>query len=460
MVADGVGLRNFAFGDFCKTAESQGFEVTFWNDTPFDLASLGYNEIKIRGSKTHPMAQLLKNVRIKLDLDRNIRKSKDRVYDSYRFKSRPRNLSQFVRSALTKILFRMYNSDKAIDKVRRNIMRCERSTPFFDRCLETLRNERPDLVFCTNQRNMISIAPILAAQQLGIPTATFIFSWDNLPKATMMLETDYYLVWSDQMKKELMHYYEYIGESQVFVTGTPQFEPHSAKNIIVPRDVFFAENGLDIAKKYICFSGDDVTTSPNDPQYLADTAEAIRALNANGENIGLVFRRCPVDFSDRYDSVISKYRDIIVPVNPKWQKAGGAWNTILPTQADLELQMNTIAHTEMVVNLGSSMVFDYALFNKPCAYINYDVRHSANTGWRVENIYKFVHFRSMPSKNAVVWLNDPGEIAAKIASALSSDENVKAANSWFGIINRQPSQDASKRICSAFEKILLESQSI
>jgi hypothetical protein len=37
---------------------------------------------------------------------------------------------------------------------------------------------------------------LLAAQQLGIPTATFIFSWDNLPKATMVVETDYY-VWSD-----------------------------------------------------------------------------------------------------------------------------------------------------------------------------------------------------------------------------------------------------------------------
>jgi hypothetical protein len=33
---------------------------------------------------------------------------------------------------------------------------------------------------------------LLAAQQLGIPTATFIFSWDNLLKATMVVETDYY----------------------------------------------------------------------------------------------------------------------------------------------------------------------------------------------------------------------------------------------------------------------------
>jgi hypothetical protein len=44
---------------------------------------------------------------------------------------------------------------------------------------------------------------LLAAQQLGIPTATFIFSWDNLPKATMVVETDYYFV-GDHMKLELL----------------------------------------------------------------------------------------------------------------------------------------------------------------------------------------------------------------------------------------------------------------
>jgi hypothetical protein len=56
----------------------------------------------------------------------------------------------------------------------------------------------------------LAVAPLLAAQDLGIPTATFIFSWDNLPKATMVVEANYYFVWSHHMKRELLLYYPNI----------------------------------------------------------------------------------------------------------------------------------------------------------------------------------------------------------------------------------------------------------
>lgn len=454
LVPDGVGLRNFAYGDFCAVARSQGFDVTFWNDTAFDLSALGYNQIRITASKPHKMTYILKNVRIQVDLNRNIRRSGDKVYDSYRFGFPYINLKQTVRTLLTKLSILRYDSDNGIRKVRQKINHYERTTPFYEQCLETLKAEKPDLIFCTNQRTVSCIAPVLAAQDLGIPTATFIFSWDNLPKATMALEPDYYIVWSEHMKKELRYYYDYIREDQVFVTGTPQFEPHSDKSLLISREAFFAGYGLDLSKKYICYSGDDVTTSPNDAQYLADTAEAIRQLNNRGNDYGLLFRRCPVDFSDRYDWVIEKYGDIIVPVNPEWKNVGGAWNAMIPTKADLVLQMNTIAHTEMVVNLGSSMVFDYVSFGKPCAYINYDVVPSLKEGWSVGMIYKFIHFRSMPSKEAVIWLNSANEIAEKIADTLSGKiDPVPAANEWFKVIDLHPTDKASARIVDAFSKI-------
>jgi hypothetical protein len=70
-------------------------------------------------------------------------------------------------------------------------------------------------------------------------------------------------------------------------------------------------------------------------------------------------------FSDRYDAVLAKNADILTAVDPKWKKMGDYWNTVLPTAEDLDLQVNTIAHTEMVINLGSSMVFDYISYDKP-----------------------------------------------------------------------------------------------
>jgi hypothetical protein len=49
------------------------------------------------------------------------------------------------------------------------------------------------MVLFANQRPMTAIAPMLAAQNWVFYGYIHFFSWDNLPKATMVLETDYIL---------------------------------------------------------------------------------------------------------------------------------------------------------------------------------------------------------------------------------------------------------------------------
>src|SRR5690606_23065426 len=118
---------------------------------------------------------------------------------------------------------------------------------------------------------------------------------------------------------------------------------------------------------------------------------------------------------------------------------------ILPTKADMKIQTNIIDHTFMVVNVGSSMVFDFVSYNKPCAYINYnpDVTEIKKD---IHQIYKYVHFRSMPEENAVIWLNNRKEIPDKILKAKSGSfhQTVLAAGKWFEKINLHPPEYASK----------------
>ena len=60
------------------------------------------------------------------------------------------------------------------------------------------------------------------------------------------------------------------------------------------------------------------------------------------------------------------------------------------------------------------MAFDFSMFNKPCAFINYDQQNQAVKDWSVKNIYQFQHFSSMPNKDAVIWLNSKEEIIEKL----------------------------------------------
>lgn len=453
LVPDGIGLRNFAFTDFYSKGKATGMNMIFWNNTPFELSKMGYEEIRLKQNRLSLFLEVLKNARKEIELNCNIRKSKDTVYDSYRFPFSYASFKSIIKSYIIHFLIQLFDSEKGLKKLRNLIKKTERKTNFYSESYTLLKMQKPALVFCTNQRISLAIAPLLAAQDLKIPTGTFIFSWDNLPKGTMVVETDFYFVWSSHMKKELLYYYPYINENQIIVTGTPQFENHFQKDNIIDKEIFFKQNGLDSSKKYICYSGDDITTSPYDPNYLLDVIKAVRVLNKKGIQLGVIFRRCPVDFSDRFDSILEENKDIVTAIIPNWVKVGEEWNTILPTKDDFILQLNIIAHTELVVNLGSSMVFDYAAHKKPCAYMNYNPVTSDSLS-AVDKIYNYIHFRSMPD-DAVVWLNSPYEIADKIELMLGDKcENVvEKAQEWFEKINQHPAEEASERIWEAIDKI-------
>jgi hypothetical protein len=455
-LADGVGLRNFAFTQFYALGKERGYEVVFWNASPFALSDRGYTEIKIPCAKNHRWSELVKNAQIQIELTLNKQRSQDAVYDSYRFPSSPKTASAWVKMFLLSLLIFSNQSQKGLLRIQRLLAYLEKKTPYYSYCLELLQQEKPDLLFCTNQRLSLALAPIMSAQSLQIPTATFIFSWDNLPKGTKLVQPDYYLVWSQHMKSELQYYYPQIADTQIKITGTPQFESQYDNSLIQSRDEFFIKHGLDVTKKYICFSGDDITTSPNDPIYLADLARAVRKLNEKGQALGILFRRCPVDFSDRYDAVLDEFKDCLVSVAPNWEKQGVDWNTILPTQADTRLLVNTVFHTQFVVNLGSSMVFDYVTQDKACAYIRYDVANCPVANWSVQKIYNFIHFRSMPSSNAVHWIDSATAMEEVIVKMISNTEPVvvEQAQVWFNKINQQPAQMASIRIWNAFDELL------
>lgn len=455
LIADGVSLRNFAYTSFCRLANEKGIEVVFWHHTPFDLKTLGFQQIKLQHPRLHWLTTILKNARKHIEISRFVKRNKDDIYFEYLFPLSYKGFKASLKSMITQLLTVCFNSEKGLAFIRKSINNLEQKTTYFRHCKSVLETEKPDVVYCTSQRAVMAIAPLLAAKQLNIPTLCFVFSWDNLPKATLDVTAHVYHVWSNHMKQELLHYHPFVKEQQVVVTGTPQFEPHFNSKHSVSKVDFYNKYQLDINTTYLCYSGDDITTSPKDPLYLRDVAKAIRALNSQGHQLGLIFRRCPVDFSSRYDSVIKDYKDVIVVIEPIWTKKGEMWDTILPLPEDTALLSNLAQHTAAVINLGSSMVFDFAAHNTPCLYMNYNYLNKSNKAEAGVYVYNYVHFRSKPSSDVVFWLNHPNEIANTIEQAiLNNTFVVKNAKAWFAKINLAPPQEASSRILERITEIV------
>lgn len=312
-----------------------------------------------------------------------------------------------------------------------------------------LKEINPSVLFITHQR-VSSLMPIcLAAKQLGIPVVSAIYSWDNLPKARLAVQADKYLVWSDYMKAEMGLYYPEIPQDSIIVTGTPQFEFYLQPDYIIPRTVFAAHYHLDPTRKWICFSGDDVKTSPFDPVYLQDLAEAVHQIDLPNRP-QIIFRRCPVDFTDRFDAVLARFAGTIISIDPLWTVPSDAmsWGSYFPKPADISMQVSLSKHCDFVVNLGSTMAFDFAVFSKPCLYINYDVP-SNQTDWSVNTIYNFQHFKSMEGLAAVGWITSKAQIGPMIQQALQSPDAVGPDKQlWFEKVVQHPLDQASNRIAT------------
>lgn len=315
-----------------------------------------------------------------------------------------------------------------------------RKTIYYKKISALLLKINPQKLFCSHQRGL-QCAPIFAAaQDLGITTLTVIYSWDNLPKARMALRADKYLVWSDYMFQELKLYYPEIKDSQIEVTGTPQFECYTNPENIIPKDEFYQKYNLDVHKKIICYSGDDVLTCPDDPKYLEDVADELVKNNLDND-YQILLRRCPVDISGRFDAVVAKYPNLIKQAPPLWNfEPNTSWTTIYPLPEDIKILVSTVYYSEVVVNLGSTMAFDFAMFKKPCIYINYDQEEKVNPNWSVNTIYNFQHFKSMPSQDVVLWWNSK-ESLSNLLNTLKFNENMLI---WTEVVLGQFKQSSTK----------------
>lgn len=285
----------------------------------------------------------------------------------------------------------------------------------------------PDAILCTHQRPSIVLPAVMAAREMGIPTATFIFSWDNLTsKGRIAAPFEHFLVWSPLMKEELLRFYPDVDASRVHIVGTPQFDCYADRSQIVSREEFFARIGADPSRPLICYSGGDTTTCPNEPRQLAAVLEMARK-GAFAGNPQWLFRPSPADSGERFAGVRDEYPELLFE-QPRWiYPKGGGWTHIVPTQADVWFLTNLTAHADVNVNVASTMTLDFALRDKPVVNIAFDVDAGGRSRVWLE-YYSFDHYRP------VVELG-----AARVARSL--EELAEHVNAYL----RNPSQDQEGR---------------
>jgi hypothetical protein len=197
----------------------------------------------------------------------------------------------------------------------------------------------------------------------------------------------------------------------------------------------------------VCFSGDDHLTSPHDPEYLGDVAQAARSLPLE-RRPQILFRRCPVDDGSRYSGVLRRFPEIAVS-EPIWKAPNGDWSRAVPTPEDGLLLANLGAHCDAVVNVGSTMALDFAVFDKPAIFIAYEPS-VPDPYWTAAAIYRMAHFRSVHALQPVHWARSREELPDLLLQTTQHPaEKSQARKAWLELLVQHPLEGASRRCAEA-----------
>ena len=289
-----------------------------------------------------------------------------------------------------------------------------------DNAIGALRRMKPSLVFNASHVHGLSSAPLMrAAQSLGIPTATFIFSWDNLTsQGRLHTRYDHYLVWNEPIRDQLLWMYPYIRPEQVVVTGTPQFDFHFDPKYFWSREEFCARIGADPARPIVLYTTSMARPVAGEERIVEGIARFVRGMKDVGSP-QLLVRVYPKDRTGRFDDIKRRYPDVLFP-KVAWEP-----NWLTPMPDDTYMLTNTLRHAALGINVASTVSLELCMFRKPVINVAYNPPGIDIYPFDYRRFYDFDHYRPVTLSGAVRVVRSEDEMPDAIREALARPDSMR-----------------------------------
>ena len=290
-----------------------------------------------------------------------------------------------------------------------------------DSYTELYRAIRPTLVFNgSHVHSKVAVQAVQSAQWLGIPTAAFIFSWDNLTSQGRILPAyDYYLVWNDDLKAQLLNIYPEVKPDRVFVTGTPQFDLHFDDRHYLSRDEFCATVRADPARPIVLYSTGMAEHMPGEPLIVEEIANLLQQMTDLGPP-QLLVRVYPKDRSGRFEELKARRTDILFP-EARWIDG---WLT--PTEDDNRMLTNTLRHVDAGINVASTISLELCMFDKPAINVAYNPPGMQSVRVPYARYYEYDHYRPIVASGAIELASSADEMRSILRAAIANPSRRKA----------------------------------
>jgi hypothetical protein len=290
-----------------------------------------------------------------------------------------------------------------------------------------LTEERPSVLVTTGPFQYEQPAVFSAARKLGIPTLAYIPSWDNIStKNRMLFRYDGYVVWNEQMKKELTEFYPQAAGKPIYTIGAPQFDVFRQAKFRRSKEEFCREQGLDPNLPIIVYA----IGSPN---FLQEHHGAVYFARRVAEgalgNVQLLVRPHPIHDNAEMKDLFSQFsRRVRLQASPN---AGLALTERTQDEDQITEWVNTFRHADVVVNLSSTVTIDAAIFDKPVVNLDFDPQPGQADQELIKDVnHLWTHFKPIAESGGVWLVNDFDELESAVRAYLDDPSLHREQRKW------------------------------
>jgi hypothetical protein len=288
------------------------------------------------------------------------------------------------------------------------------SHPWADALFDRLR---PSLLVTSSPGLIYSEVPLLrTAVRRGVRSMAVDPSWDNFTnKLLPVRRVDRLVVWNDLMKRQAIELHGYT-EDQIRVAGTPQWDLYFRPGPAVSREAFCRRIGADPSRKLVTLTTTPRELYPHHDHVLRVLARAVRE-GAWGHDAQILVRLHPRDEVEPYAEFQGMPNVHIEKPFRATVKAGDGLAIDITAENQQHLA-DTMRHSDVVVNVASTIAIEAAIFDTPVVNIAFDGETTSVWTRSARRYYRFTHYVNITRHDAVRVAEDPAQLVEHIGRYL------------------------------------------
>jgi CDP-glycerol:poly(glycerophosphate) glycerophosphotransferase len=276
---------------------------------------------------------------------------------------------------------------------------------------------RPDLYIASSPGLIFAEVPLLrTAARRHVRSMAVDPSWDNFTnKLLPVRHVNRLIVWNALMREQAVAFHGYR-DDEVRLAGAPHWDLYFQPGVTGSRQAFCREIGADPSRRLVT-----LTTTPQ--ELYGHHAHVLRTL-VRGLQSGawpaaqILVRLHPRDDLGRYEE-FRNVREVIIekPFRPTAPTADGlAIDITAQSQRHLA---DTLRHSDVVVNVASTIAIEAAIFDTPVVNVSFDGEAPSEFARSARRYYRFTHYQNITRHQAVRVADTPEQLIDQVARYLA-----------------------------------------